>query len=70
MTNTLFCRPATTLIYLAPAGWIEPFYWDLSVVRGHYYRVLFGDVTDRLAPPHRSDFTIEPAALKGAIDAL
>ncbi|MDR6116750.1 MULTISPECIES: glycosyltransferase family 61 protein [unclassified Sphingomonas] len=70
MTNTLFCRPTTTVIHLAPAGWIEPFYWDLSVVRGHHYRVLFGEVTDPTLPPHRSDFTIAPDALKQAIDSL
>ncbi|WP_174279697.1 glycosyltransferase family 61 protein [Sphingomonas bacterium] len=70
MTNTMFCRPTTTLVYLAPTGWIEPFYWDLSVVRGHYYRVLFGKVTDDTVPPHRSDFTIDPDALRDALDAL
>lgn len=70
MTNTLFCRPATTIIYLAPSGWIEPFYWDLSVVRGHYYRVLFGNVVDQTVPPHCSNFTIDTDALIRAIDAL
>lgn len=70
MTNTLFCRPTTTLIYLAPSGWIEPFYWDLSVVRGQYYRVLFGDVSDPSVAPHRSDFSIDPDALETAITLL
>jgi len=70
MTNTLFCRPSTTLIYLAPSGWIEPFYWDLSVVRGQYYRVLYGDVTDTTVPPHLSNFTIDSEALQRAIHAL
>jgi hypothetical protein len=70
MTNTVFCRPSTTLIYLAPSGWIEPFYWDLAVVRGQYYRVLFGDVTDPLILAHRSDFTVDPIALHDAIDTL
>lgn len=70
MTNTLFCRPSTTLIYLAPSGWIEPFYWDLSVVRGQYYRVIYGDVADSTVPPHRSNFNIAPETLQRAIDAL
>lgn len=70
MTNTLFCRPATTLVYLAPGGWIEPFYLDLSVVRGQYYRVLFGDVADPTVPPHLSDFRIDPGMLEQVIDAL
>ncbi|WP_170318409.1 glycosyltransferase family 61 protein [Sphingomonas sp. PAMC 26621] len=70
MTNTMFCRPSTTVIYLAPSGWIEPFYWDLAVVRGQYYRVLYGDVADPTVPAHRSDFSIVPAALQMALDAL
>ena len=70
MTNTLFCRPATTVIYLAPSGWIEPFYWDLSVVRGHYYRVLFGSIVDKNVLPHCSDFIIDREMLNSAIDAL
>ena len=70
MTNTLFCRPSTTLIYLAPTGWIEPFYWDLSVVRGHYYRVIYGDVTDTTVAAHRSNFTIDPTMLQNSIDLL
>ena len=70
MTNTLFCRPGTTLIYLAPSGWMEPFYWDLSAVRGQYYRVLFGSVTDTTVSPHCSDFAIDPNVLEEAINAL
>ena len=70
MTNTLFCRPTTTLIYLAPSGWIEPFYLDLSIVRGQYYRVIFGDVTNCSVPPHLSNFTVDPGVLEQAIDAL
>lgn len=70
MTNVMFCRPTTTTVYLAPTGWIEPFYWDLSVVRGHHYRVLFGDVPDPEVPAHQSDFTIDLISLVGVIEAL
>lgn len=70
MTNTMFSRPSTTLIYLAPSGWIEPFYWDLAVVRGQYYRVLYGDVADTSVAPHRSNFRIDPHSLRAALDAL
>lgn len=70
MTNSLFCRPTTTVIHLAPTGWIEPFYWDLASVRGHHYRVLYGDVTDSDVPAHRSGFTIDPAAVERALAAL
>lgn len=70
MTNVLFCRPTTTTVYLAPSGWIEPFYWDLAFVRGHHYRVLFGDVADPEVPPHQSDFSIDRISLNGIIDRL
>ncbi len=70
MTNTIFCRPTSTLIYLAPRGWIEPFYWDLASVRGHHYRVLYGDVIDPNVAPHQSNFTIDVAALSQVIEAL
>lgn len=57
MTNTLFCRPAATLIYLAPSGWPEPFYVDLAAIAGQHYNVLLGPtVTD--GPIHMSDFSV------------
>ncbi|MBB3349620.1 DUF563 domain-containing protein [Sphingomonas sp. BK069] len=70
MTNTLFCRPTTTVIHLAPTGWIEPFYWDLAAVRGHHYRVIYGDVSDAGAAPHLSGFTVDPASVEAALAAL
>jgi hypothetical protein len=70
MTNTLFCRPTTTVIHLAPTGWIEPFYWDLAAVRGHHYRVIYGDVSDAGVAPHLSGFTVDPAAVEAALAAL
>jgi len=70
MTNTLFCRPTAATVYLAPSGWIEPFYFDLAMARGHDYRVLFGPVTDPESPPHQSDFTIALDALEASIDRL
>jgi hypothetical protein len=70
MTNTMFCRPTTTVIHLAPTGWIEPFYWDLASVRGHHYRVIYGDVTDSALPAHLSGFTVDPAVVEAALTAL
>jgi len=55
MTGTLFCRPGTSLIYLAPIGWAEPFYLDLAAVGGQQYNVLAGPVTSD-GPPYLSDF--------------
>lgn len=57
MTSTLFCRPATNLVYLVPTGWAEPFYLDLAALGGQQYNVLSGPpVTD--GPPHLSDFQV------------
>lgn len=57
MTNTLFCRPATTLIYLAPNGWAEPFYLDLAALGGQHYNILSGPPASQV-PPYLSDFTV------------
>lgn len=70
MTNTVFCRPTTTTLYLAPAGWIEPFYFDLAMTRGHDYRVLYGPVVDPDVPPHQSDFTVSIEELEAWLDSL
>jgi capsular polysaccharide biosynthesis protein len=61
MTNAIFAPDHATLIYLAPAGWIEPFYWDLANARRQRYRVLYGRSLTTNRPPHESDFLIDPA---------
>ncbi len=58
MTNTVFASAATKLIYLTPAGWIEPFYWDLALARHQSYRAVYGPVAAAGRPVHDSDFTI------------
>lgn len=57
MTGTMFCQPATSLIYLAPIGWAEPFYIDLAAVAGQHYNVLAGPAANE-GPAYLSDFTI------------
>lgn len=57
MTSTLFCRPATSLIYLAPVGWAEPFYLDLAAVGGQQYNVLAGPPVSE-GPAYLSDFSV------------
>lgn len=57
MTSTLFCRPATSLVYLAPIGWAEPFYLDLAAVGGQQYNVLAGPALNE-GPAHLSDFSV------------
>jgi hypothetical protein len=70
MTNTLFCRPTTPVIHLAPRGWIEPFYFDLAQVRGHRYHALFGATDDTGRPPHARDFAIDIERITRFIEAL
>lgn len=55
MTSTMFCQPATPLIYLAPIGWAEPFYLDLAAVGGQHYNLLAGPAAHD-GPAYMSDF--------------
>ena len=68
MTNTMFCGRDTTLIYLAPNGWIEPFYWDLALARKQNYRALYGQVTTPNVPTHTADFVIAKDELLALLD--
>ena len=71
MTSTAFCLPGTPLLYLAPSGWHEPFFWDQAAVCNHAYHVLFG--TPDADDPHnlyQKSFSIDPQQLDAAIDAL
>ena len=70
MTNTMFCAPGTKLLYLAPRGWVEPFYWDLAAVCSHEYIVQYGPPAKLTAEAHRDDFTIDAASLAATLDAL
>lgn len=57
MTNSLFCRPAISLIYLSPIGWAEPFYLDLAALGGQQYNLLAGPPVQD-GPAYLSDFSI------------
>ena len=70
MTNTLFCRPMTPVLHLAPRGWIEPFYFDLAQVRGQRYHALYGPVDDTDRPAHASDFSIDIESITRFIESL
>lgn len=68
MTNTLFCPPGTPVVYLAPEGWLEPFYWDLAAVIGHKYACIYGARPQRAGnadtePPHLGQFRVDIAEL-------
>ncbi len=70
MTTALFCADGTTVLHLAPEGWMEPFYWDLAAVCGHRYAALYGTPIDPAVEPHRSSFTIDPARLQDMLARL
>ncbi len=70
MTNTLFAAPGSAVLYLAPQGWAEPFYWDLAAVCDHRYGCVYGPPISSEQPPHLSSFTIDVADLDHAIAAM
>ena len=67
MTNTIFASATAHLVYLAPAGWIEPFYWDLALARGQHYQAVYGKVMtpDRLIS--EAEFVVSPDAVLAAL---
>ncbi|GAC1558068.1 MAG: hypothetical protein NVS2B5_20470 [Beijerinckiaceae bacterium] len=67
MANTIFCRPSTKVIYLAPSGWQEPFYWDLASVLQHEYTAVYGKRAGIHADPFFDDFLIDPNILRQAL---
>lgn len=52
MTNQLFAKPGSKFVYIAPGGWQEPFYWDLSDQLGMQFNIYYG----------RPDMESSPAA--------
>lgn len=71
MTSTIFCPPGTPLLYLAPSGWMEPFFWDAAAACGHPYHVLFG-VPDANDPHHlyQKSFSVDPQALSAMLGRI
>jgi hypothetical protein len=69
MSNTVFCRPGTRVIHLAPEGWMEPFYWDLAAVRKHRYAACYGPALSA-GPPHESSFQVPEESLLRVLQAL
>lgn len=67
VVNTVFCAPTTKILYLAPSGWMEPFYWDLAAVLRHKYIVVYGARENLRAEPFLDDFSIDPVHLRDAL---
>jgi hypothetical protein len=58
MANVVFSPEGAAIVYLAPEGWKDPFFWDLAAVTKHHYSVVFGDPSAPQAPsftPFRID---------------
>ena len=64
MTNSLFLEPGSTIGYLAPEGWREPFYWDLAAACGQQVAICYGPTLQPDRPAHQSDYTIDLEALE------
>jgi capsular polysaccharide biosynthesis protein len=67
MCNTIVSKEGTSVILLAPVGWVEPFYWDLASVLRHKYTAVYGMRSMKSEIAHFDNFTIEPEALRDAL---
>ena len=70
MTNTMFSKAGTGVGYLAPSGWIEPFYWDLAAVRGHRYAACYGEAAAGADMPWRANYHISLGSLGRMLDSF
>lgn len=68
MTNTLFARTDAALIYLAPTGWQETFFWDLASVLGQRYCVIYGPRQNKAEASFYDDFTIDLPLLRQVLE--
>jgi hypothetical protein len=64
MANTAFSSAAAKILYLAPDGWTEPFFWDLAAVKNQAYEVIFGPAVDDGHKLFQRSFSVNPALLK------
>lgn len=69
MVNTVFSQPGAHVIYLAPSGWKEPFYWDLASALNHRYSAVYGTLAGRDQTAHMDDFSIQLDYLREALQA-
>jgi capsular polysaccharide biosynthesis protein len=69
MTNILFANANCRLMVMSPGSFIDPFFWDITSVRGIAYAETFGEVTtDRTALGH-NDFQVKPDDVEAMIKA-
>jgi hypothetical protein len=60
MCNTIFSSVGTKLIYIAPEGWSEPFFWTLANSLGHEYHVFYSQTTGLHAEPEKNSMVFSP----------
>ena len=70
MTNTMFSPPGAAIGYLAPSGWVEPFYWDLAAARGHRYAACYGMRFSLGEKPWEANYRIEMGDLDRLLRTL
>lgn len=67
MTNLMFCQPDVQTVFLAPSGWVEPFYWTLCSSLGLSTACVYGPADTVDKPAHLADFDICPRELAAII---
>lgn len=70
MTNIIFAKPRTAAIFLAPEGWLEPYFWDLAHIVKVNYLICFGERDDRTVSPPSSSYRIKINMLSAALEIL
>lgn len=70
LTNILFCTSAAAAIVLTPAGWRDPFFWDLAGQAGLDYREIIGEFTGHVPDPTAYPFSVDPNLVVRALEDL
>ena len=60
MCNSIFSRPGTKIVYIAPEGWNEVFFWDLANQMGHSYYVYYSLTSSGDEPPEEKILELKP----------
>jgi capsular polysaccharide biosynthesis protein len=59
MCNSMFSGPGTKLIYIAPSGWEETFFWNLANQLGHEYHVYYSEMNKDKEQPEEDTFNLD-----------
>jgi hypothetical protein len=68
MANQIFCRPGSDCIHMAPAGWDEPFYWDICDQTDQIYKIYFGEADTGSSPAaYQRSFAVDAEEVVGML---